>query len=224
MILSQANIYAKNFPVRPSDSVVFENFLTLLSELSIDLSRPIHSPKSSQEIILDVACGTGESALRLQEKNPDSLVIGVERSPHRLQKSGLSEVRCGVFRSDKDSTQKAYPILLQMDVTRFWILCFKEKIKFQKQMIFYPNPYPKPKLLQKRWYAHPLFSLICSMSESIELRTNLFYYVKTFDQAFQLLTDRPGRFAPFIPSKPISPFERKYLERHSCLWRWHSGL
>ena len=46
---------------------------------------------AGKDLILDAGCGTGESTRKIAERFPDSIVFGVDRSIHRLQKTGVGE-------------------------------------------------------------------------------------------------------------------------------------
>ena len=64
-------------------------------------------------------------------------------------------------------------------------LLVEKKIKAYKQFIFYPNPWPKKKLLQRRFHAHPIFLCFLELGGELELRSNWEIYIKEFEYALK---------------------------------------
>ena len=75
-----------------------------------NLRKQINKP-----VILDSGCGTGASTQILAAENPHALVIGVDKSAHRLARGGL----------DADIGLRANCLLLKMDLVDFWRLALQ---------------------------------------------------------------------------------------------------
>lgn len=130
--------------------------------------------------MLDSGCGTGTSTRTLAAMHPDCLVIGIDRSLSRLSRLGQSAFP---FRQDN-------AIWVQAELASFWRLALEAGWRLHHHYLLYPNPWPKPGQLQRRWHAHPVFPRILALGGVLELRSNWRIYAEEFRQA--LLLARPG--------------------------------
>lgn len=158
--------------------------------------------ENNYPVILDAGCGTGESTRLLAAQNPDSLVIGIDKSIHRLSRSGL---RNEILYEDN-------LVLARMNLVHFWLLAKQHDWQCEKQWLLYPNPWPRPKHLQRRWHAHPIFPFLLSLARNLELRTNWSLYAKEFQQAVHESGAYTTTVQGLNPDTPCSPFEKKYLD------------
>ena len=160
------------------------------------------------QIILDSGCGTGISTQRLAAQFPRHLVIGVDRSLKRLEKSGLTTgfVRGGNF------------ILLRGELATFWRLLLNSGCSPERHYLLYPNPSPKPGHLSRRWHGHPVFPQLLSLGGEIELRCNWEIYAQEFAEAVSQATGADIDVSKFQPVEAISPFEQKYSKRGQSLY------
>lgn len=151
-------------------------------------------------LILDSGCGAGESTRRLARAFPDHLVVGVDKSAHRLARTGAA----GFPHREGDA------VWLRADLATFWRLALDAGWRLERHYLLYPNPWPKPGQLQRRWHAHPVFPVLLRLGGRVELRTNWNVYAEEFAQAAAWFTG--GAIAPreIEVDDPISPFERKY--------------
>ena len=185
-------------------------------------SQPFHRPtvaayrklndegvfSAGQPVILDSGCGTGKSTQRLAALFPRHNVIGVDRSHVRLAKSGVDS---GFYCSGNC-------ILLRADLPTFWRLLLKDGYSVEKHFLFYPNPWPKPGHLLRRWHAHPVFPQLLSLGGEIEMRCNWEIYALEFAAAVNFVTGAAVKPKNIQPESGISPFEQKYLERGQPLF------
>ena len=185
-------------------------------------SQPLHRPSleafkylererafsDGQMLILDSGCGTGKSTQRLAAMFPGQLVIGVDRSISRLAKSGVTS---NFLRSENF-------ILLRSELTTFWRLLLQSGRPVERHFLFYPNPWPKPGHLLRRWHGHPVFPQLLALGGEIELRSNWEIYAGEFAQATRIATGASINVENIQPEKAISPFEEKYLERGQSLF------
>ncbi len=194
----------------------------ILKHLEAPWLQPLHTPtveafglmekdgvlSGGRPIILDSGCGTGSSTQRLAEMFPRHLVIGVDRSLKRLEKSGFTTgfVRSGNF------------ILLRGELATFWRLLLSSGCSPERHYLLYPNPSPKPGHLSRRWHGHPVFPQLLSLGGEIELRCNWEIYALEFAEAVSLTTGADIDVLDFKPVQAISPFEQKYSERGQSLY------
>lgn len=157
-------------------------------------------------VYLDSACGTAESTRFLAAQNPNALVIGLDQSLKRLSHSA-------------NKTVPDNCLVLRCDCTDFWRLAEQQQWCFQFHSLFYPNPYPKPDDLKKRWHGHPAFVSLLAISEKIELRTNWKIYAEEFYFALQMLGTKKIELKQYINEQSITAFERKYQKSGHDLWQ-----
>jgi len=185
-------------------------------------SQPFHHPTSDvyqklkemavlsedRPFILDSGCGTGHSTQELARLFPHQLVIGVDRSIARLSRGGMSTT---IF-------QNGNYILLRAELATFWRLLAIDEFLPQRHFLLYPNPWPKPAHLARRWHGHPVFPQLLSLGGEIELRCNWEIYAQEFALAVNIATGASVCPNNFQPESGLSPFERKYLERGQPLF------
>ena len=158
-------------------------------------------------LVLDAGCGTGASTLALGRRFPDSWVIGVDRSAHRLRRSGCD----GLLVRDN-------VVLLRADLPDLWLLARTAGWRLAEHYLLYPNPWPKPAQLKRRWHAHPVFPTITALGGQLELRTNWGVYAEELSRVLGCY-GLPGVVQPFHPESFASPFERKYMLSGHPLFR-----
>lgn len=169
------------------------------------------APHRGLPLILDCGCGTGASSVGLAAGNPDSVVIGVDQSLRRLSRQG--DVGDGLLQLADNA------VLLRAPLQDLWRLLLADGIRPQRQLIWYPNPWPKPEHLRRRWHAHPVFPTVLALGGEIELRSNWRIYVDEFAQALAVF-GWSSSVAPIDTSiDPVTPFERKYRDSGHPLWR-----
>jgi len=184
---------------QPLHSPTVEIYRQLAQEVGFSDCRPV---------ILDSGCGTGKSTRLLAEVFPGHLVIGVDRSHSRLAKSG---VRSGFLCAENY-------ILVRAELATFWRLLLKSGLSPERHFLLYPNPWPKPGHLSRRWHGHPVFPQFLELGGEIEMRCNWDVYAREFAKAATLATGMEIDVKKIKPGNGISPFEQKYLERGQSLF------
>ncbi len=165
-------------------------------------------------LILDSGCGTGHASKLLATANPDKLIIGVDKSSHRLAKGGL----------DCNFELLENCLLLKMNLVDFWRLAVEHDWKLEKHYLLYPNPWPKAKHLRRRWYAHPVFPQLLKLGGELELRCNWKLYAEEFQAAMNFITPGSCILTEYSERTGISLFEQKYLRQGHQLYRCHCFL
>lgn len=202
--------------VKSSQKAVHSRLDGLLSKhTSKPWHQPFHAPSVAafraaeklldgrfERIILDSGCGTGESTRVIAAAAPDSIVIGVDKSAARLSRTG----------ADGAPRREGNIVWVRADLSTFWRLALQGGWRLERHYLLYPNPWPKPGQLQRRWHAHPVFPDMLRLGGRLEMRCNWGLYAAEFAHALNVLLGvhvRPG--SP--PDHPfMSPFERKYRE------------
>jgi tRNA G46 methylase TrmB len=164
-------------------------------------------------IILDSYCGVGESTVNIARQFPEALVIGVDKSSHRLDKH---ETHAG------DQPVENYQ-LYRADVDDFWRLSVAAGWQLQRHYLLYPNPWPKSTHLKRRVHGSPLFPTLLELGGRVELRSNWPVYVQEFAEALSI-AGHLSDLHSFLPEPAITPFERKYQASGQTLWRCTSQL
>ena len=194
----------------------------LRRHLQTPWSQPFHLPSAdsyrqlkdegvlsgTRAIILDSGCGPGKSTQKLAGLLPQHIVIGVDQSHVRLAKSGVNS---GFSRNGNC-------ILLRAELSTFWRLLLMDGYSPERHFILYPNPWPKPGHLLRRWHGHPVFPQLLSLGGEIEMRCNWEIYALEFAQAVNIATGSNIKPKKIQPESGISPFEQKYLERGQILF------
>jgi len=184
--------------------------------------QPLHTPtveayrqllnegifSDGRSFILDSGCGTGKSTRQLAELFPQFTVLGVDRSFVRLSRSGVNSV----FQRNENC------ILLRAELTTFWRLLLADGHTPERHYLLYPNPYPKPAHLTRRWHGHPVFPQLLNLGGEIEMRCNWEIYALEFAEAVNIACDTNLQARSFQTNSGISPFEQKYLEREHPLY------
>lgn len=169
---------------------------------------------SSKPLILDSCCGVGESTAYLAARYPEALVVGVDKSAHRLGKH-VAHQRHG---------ETGEYLLVRADLNDFWRLAHAAEWPVQKHFVLYPNPWPKKKHLGRRWHGAPVFPALVKLGGELEMRSNWQTYLDEFALALACL-QIPAQVEKLPTNlEPITPFERKYQASGQALWRLQSVL
>ncbi len=158
---------------------------------------------AGRPLVLDSCCGVGESTARLAARFPGHFVLGVDKSLARLGRHG----------GEGENYR-----LLRADLLDFWRLAAEAGWRPSHHFLLYPNPWPKPAHLQRRWHASPVFPALLALGGVLELRTNWETYAREHACALAL-AGHPAEAEAFVPDAPLTPFERKYLASGHTLWR-----
>ena len=164
---------------------------------------------STAPLIIDSCCGTGDSTRNLASAFPDALVLGIDKSEHRLAR----------HRSDDDANY----LIVRADVNDFWRLAAAAGWQPTQHFLLYPNPYPKASQFRKRWYGSPAFSALINLGGLLTVRTNWSVYAEEFVLALHAAGFQAGGRQLF-DAKPITAFETKYKERGDSLFEVVSDL
>jgi tRNA G46 methylase TrmB len=137
-------------------------------------------------------------------------VVGVDKSRNRLNRHCPGSA--------------ANYLLLQAECEDFWRLLAEKGIGVDHHYLFYPNPWPKTRHLQRRVHGNAAFYWLLQLTGvgarcGIELRSNWQTYVEEFGVALQL-AGHPGRVSRLTPEPALTLFERKYRDSGQDLWAY----
>ncbi|MCH8502383.1 MAG: SAM-dependent methyltransferase [Aliidiomarina sp.] len=169
---------------------------------------------NSKPLILDSCCGVGESTAHLAARYPDALVVGVDKSAHRL----------GKHVAHRRPEQQGEYALVRADLNDFWRLAVTAQWPVQRHFLLYPNPWPKKKHLGRRWHGAPVFPALVQLGGELEMRSNWPIYLREFALALACL-QIPAKVKELAQDiEPMTPFERKYQASGQPLWQLSATL
>lgn len=160
-----------------------------------------------QGVVLDSGCGTAQSTSLLAQQYPDCLVVGVDRSLARLEKTqSLAE----------------NVLLLRTNLEDFWRLLATHNVQLKAHYLLYPNPYPKASRFRYRWHGSPVFSTLLELSALLVLRSNWPLYLTEFETAVKVL--KPSVLSEgvqVLPQQgiPLTAFEDKYQRSQQAIYQ-----
>ena len=158
-----------------------------------------------RSLVLDSCCGTGVSSAQLGRLFPEADVVGIDQSRHRLARA--------------PNQLPGNVRLFRARAQDFWRLLLAEKIRPELHFLLYPNPWPKPAQLGRRWHGHPVFPDLLRLGGRIELRGNWAIYTEEFSHAAHCCGVATSAMVSFSCIKPLSPFEKKYADSGHELFR-----
>lgn len=154
----------------------------------------------AERLVFDSGCGTGESTRMIARTHPDCLVIGIDKSQARLAR----------IRATSFPHREGNALWVRADLPSFWRLALRAGWRLRHHYLLYPNPWPKPGQLQRRWHAHPVFPDLLRLGGRLELRCNWEIYALEFAVAANRLLSADTAPRLLAESAITTPFERKY--------------
>ena len=158
-------------------------------------------------LIFDSCCGVGESSRLIAQRYPNHAVIALDRSEARLDK----HQRC--FDDAFDNL-----LFVRADLMDFWRLAEQAGWQLDYHFLLYPNPYPKPGQLQRRWHASPVFSSLLKLGGELCVRSNWKTYIEEFALALGVAGIQTD-VVEYRAVEPMSAFERKYWASGQQSWQ-----
>ncbi|MCJ8321403.1 MAG: SAM-dependent methyltransferase [Colwellia sp.] len=164
------------------------------------------------DVILDSCCGVGQSTRLLAQQNPQALVIGVDKSAHRIERNveGFNDV-AGYHAENYH--------LVRADLNDFYRLVKAENWPVAKHYILYPNPWPKSKHVKRRWHGSAVFPTLITIGDKLILRSNWRLYL----EEFQFAADIAGLTGDISKVEKqalaLTPFEAKYQASDQQCWQ-----
>jgi len=209
-------------PVKSAQTSIHADLASLVKKhMTCQWRQPLHPPTveafkallelglgPDQKIVFDSGCGTGLSTRLIAEQHSDCLVIGIDKSTKRLGKLPAHEF----------PHREANAIWVRAELTSFWRLALGAGWRLHRHYILYPNPWPKPGQILRRWHAHPVFPDLLRLGGRLEMRSNWEIYAREFAAAAGMAGAGNVRFAVEVNSDITSPFEIKYRNSGQTLY------
>lgn len=158
--------------------------------------------------VLDAGCGTGASSRALLARESGVRVLGVDQSATRLRLTGAGLV----------AERSPALLLIRAPMEDLWRLLLAEGRHPARQLLWYPNPWPKPDHLKRRWHGHPVFPSLLELGGELEARSNWRIYLEELALALKLCGSEAVIEAIPDGQPPVTPFERKYRDSGQALW------
>lgn len=184
---------------------------TLPEVISKDLSW---AQAGRRRLEIEIGCGTGVYALRYATENPEITYVAIEHTRERFGIFSRALARLGA---------DAPPHLHAVHANGVgWVTHHVPPLSVDRYWFLYPNPNPKIRDRNKRWYAMPFFSRVIETLRSggeIRLVTNDPVYAQEarhyFQEAWKLtrVTLQEFGLETCPGGVPRTAFEKKYLER-----------
>ncbi|WP_417354528.1 tRNA (guanine(46)-N(7))-methyltransferase TrmB [Gallaecimonas pentaromativorans] len=164
----------------------------------------------SRPLVLDSCCGVGQSTALLAERHPEALVLGVDKSAHRLGKH------------EHYALARDNYLVLRADLNDLWRLMAEHGYFPSHHYLLYPNPWPKAAHLGRRWHGSPAFKALLALGGQLQLRSNWQLYIEEFARALSLA----GKDAVQSEAKgaAMTPFEHKYRAAGQQCWQLDADL
>ena len=196
-------------PFQPHTKAAFEQVNSSVEKYIAECKVSSINP----EVILDSCCGVGQSTRLLAKNNPQALVIGVDKSAHRINRN-VEEVT-----HDNGEGINNYQ-LVRADLNDFYRLVVNANWPIKKHYILYPNPWPKSKHVQRRWHGSAVFPEILEIGQQIILRSNWLLYLQEFQFAAKIagINSDISEVAA-KPGAALTPFEAKYQTSGQVCWQ-----
>lgn len=170
--------------------------------------RELLAPSETIDLVLDSGCGNGMSTLHLAQRHAGQVVIGIDKSYARLRNMGAESL----------PQRRGNAVWLRAELATFWRLAQDAGWRITAHYLLYPNPWPKPRHLMRRWHAHPVFPALVELGGSLLLRSNWEIYTREFARAVRLASGRTAIVGTVSAAEPLSPFERKYAASGHTLY------
>lgn len=166
---------------------------------------------------VEIGCGVGLHPVNYCLKNPKRTLVAIDRSEMRMHKM-----------LDRIKEQGGVPNLIPIRENAVWFVTHEiQSSSVENYFFLYPNPYPKKKQANKRWYQMPFMSHVIETLKKkghIHLATNMRYYAEEAEDFFvnvwkmKLIKKEKYSSLEEIPFSPRTHFEKKYLERGETCW------
>ncbi|HYD61392.1 MAG TPA: methyltransferase domain-containing protein [Noviherbaspirillum sp.] len=221
-------MYANSSPITSAQSGIHEHLAAVvMKHAQSEFKKPVMPynreafeasmatwrQAGSLPLILDAGCGVGLSTRHLASRFPGHFVIGVDQSADRLSRN-----------TAWDGPPPSNFTCVRADLVDYWRLMLAANVRPEKHFLLYPNPWPKIGHLARRWHGHPIFPTIVALGGELECRSNWQIYIEEFASALSHLTGADVRADLFVTDRPITPFEKKYLDSGHRLWRCKTQL
>ncbi|GMH58759.1 hypothetical protein TrST_g5227 [Triparma strigata] len=186
-----------------------------------DLTDP-----STTEITIDYYCGKGLSTLKsFSNASPNSCIIGIDRSEHRLSSIASSSLPftspSSLLSFSHSPSSNSHIIFLRADIPTFIHLLDNYKdFKPASNRIYYPNPYPKSRLYTRRFYGMKCWAVLGEGNMGpVEVRSNWWTLISQVKSSWENFGGKVTVQEVKGTDDAMTHFERKYLKKGVKCWK-----
>ena len=185
-ILARYDINNYQRPVAPFSQKTWEEILKIIK---------------GKKVIFDFGCGIGKSTFVIARENPDCLVIGIDKSFSRIDRQN---------RFKANLPQNAH--LFRGELLDLIPLVYQQQNLFALVKVFflYPNPWPKPHLVKRRFHVSPIAPFIFRLNCPIISRSNWKLYLEEFECVSKIFGRNKTELLQLELNSFLTPFEKKY--------------
>ena len=164
---------------------------------------------AGQKITIEIGAGAGLHAIQFAQSNPDQLLIAIERT----------KIKAAAMQQRIQHHPHINNIYAVYGDAIEWICRHCQPEEISAFYILYPNPYPKEKQANKRFFNMPFMAHLIDMLKpggTITLATNIESYYHEAKQLGQTVWGLSLISDHLIDKnqKPRTHFEKKYLARN----------
>lgn len=168
---------------------------------------------AAEAVDVEIGAGQGMHAVRYAIENPGRSLIAIERTKNRFHQLARR-------REDHPSLTNLFPV--HCDALSVFVHRIPDAA-IDRIFLLYPNPYPKEKQSNLRWYNMPFMDFLKTKLKSggqLILATNMDYYAEEAEQKMVADWRFQLRAKEHVTKDraPRSHFEKKYLERGQDCW------
>lgn len=166
---------------------------------------------------VEIGCGVGLHSVNYALQNPKRTLIAIDRS----------EVRMGKM-LDRMAQTGEVSNLIPIRENAIWFVAHEiQPDSVENYFFLYPNPYPKKKQANKRWYRMPFMQHVLATLKKkgrIHMATNMKYYAEeteefmTKEWGLKFVGKQIYSSIDECPFPARTHFEKKYLERGETCW------
>lgn len=172
-------------------------------------------PKKPLDV--EIGCGVGLHTVNYALHHTDRIMVGVDRSEVRMKKM-----------LDRMAEHGNPTNLIPIRENAIWFLSHEiEDNRVENYFFLYPNPYPKKKQANMRWYQMPFMAHVLATLKKkgkIHFATNMKYYaegaIEYMTKIWKMKLIKKEEYSSLdeIPFEPRTHFEKKYLARGETCW------
>ena len=172
-----------------------------------DLPADLRAVFAAPALDFEIGAGQGLHAIRYAQAHPDRTLVAVERTRDKFARL---------------AQRKAHHALEGLHVVHAdavsIVTHFVRPATLDRVFLLYPNPYPKARQANQRWYNSPFLGELkrkMRPGASLRLATNLDWYAREAEHAlvaqWGLVLEERRELGPDDP--PRTHFEKKYFAR-----------
>ena len=174
-------------------------------------------PICTNHLDVEIGCGVGLHSVTYAKANPNRVLVAIDKSSVRFEKM-----------MDRIRSVGGMDNLIPIRENAVWFVTHEiSPSSVENYFFLYPNPYPKKRQANKRWYQMPFMEHVLETLKKkgrIHLATNIDDYASEaqayliHEWKMKLIEKQIYSSLHQCPFEPRTHFEKKYLERGNVCW------